>query len=149
MENLIPSNDLPTKQEILDYLHFLKEERKKDPSSLDNNTKFQATVLIQDVVVPLYYFLGRKVNIISEEEFNKAVEQQDFSYYACIHYSGDSLDFNCFAVVSIKYACCPEGILTMFQKCKGDGVLLEYYYNQLKCKYLDTLKLLELACPPL
>jgi len=144
---LSPSNDLPTKQEILDYLHFIKEDRKKDPASLNNNTKFQAAVLIQDVEVPLYYILGRMFNAISEKEFNKAVEQQDFSYYACIHYTGDSLDFNCFAIIPRKYIRCPKTALTMFQKCKGDGVLIEYYYNQLEWEYLDTLKLIELAYP--
>lgn len=138
-------NELPTIQEISEVIQMAKEERNKDLLSLYENARFQLSVMMGKTKVPLYYIIGRIANSISEDDFDKALKQADFSQYACVHYSGDSLDFNHIAIFPSKYMDHPQAALTMFENCIENGVLIEFYSDKLDWKYLSCETLIELS----
>ena len=142
----IANKELEKAIEILRKRRDELREEKQNP-----NFELAPNLIIDNKPVPLHYVIGLLKSVIPLEDFEEAMNTENFSKYASLHYTGDALDFNTFGIALKKDLRNPEINGKCLIKCLecGSGLLsINYYKNNEACQNILSVAALERLAYP-
>lgn len=133
-------------------INYLKKEQNITRKRLQNyNIHLVPVVFIDDILVPLYYLVGALKKTIKIDDFVNAIENEDFSKHASLHFTGETLDFENFGITYKKdlesdklNAMCVLSCL----RAENDGMAIQYWENGELCTTYKRLEEMEEIAQP-